>query len=889
MRYIFFIFLIVGWPIRTYGQKTITGRVINEENLPLEYATVMLKAANDSSVVSFATTNDRGIYHIEVKQTGRFILQASYVGYATQYKSLDLIDVEKATVDLVLKEDAVGLQELIVKGRKTGVQFGQDTIRYNISHFKDGSEVVLGDILNKLPGVVVDDKGSVKAHGKTVDKVLLNGQDFFQGNTQMATKNLSADIAENVEILNNYSEYSMLSGFQSHEQTVINVGVNKDRLGKISGNLSGGAGLQDKFEIKGSLLQVRTKSMVSLIGSVNNDGEEIFSIEDYIKLQGGVYNFLDNYGGGSAISLSREEQQLLMPQNNVYKRTNGIGGINIASHPVNSLKINSYFLYNQKEEDADQFTRYIYSIPDGDSFSLSKSQSTNGRHRLFSGYLKADYQASATLNFSYRGTVSNMNAGNVDHTTDYMQGKSILAMGKTDAELFKTQHNLSMLKSLGRHLLTANVSFSQNKNPYDYKLDTDSLLLPFPFYATGTRFDGVQKVKQQQRSGNAGISFLYKINNTYFLRIGLGASATTWKYFSDIYSGIDTSSDYRNDISFKQNDYNAIASLVKNRGLLQFKLGATAHLYDFDTNRMAYEMNDKRIAGLTPYAEFSLYFSQKNVLMISATQTKEMNEGSAFIDKPVINSYQSYTTSSQIRSIYQTRYQVNLNYRLFDLYSNTTFIVTGTYSKTRHPVSMNYRQDGLITEKNPVLASPTDNVMMRVYLNKGLGFIPWTAKLNMGYNVLTSYNMLSDISAKVRVKNATGQIQILSNYRGAVNFETKAALDLQSNHFSTGSRKQTIQRYSGNLKFNFHHRIWANAEVEHVVNRSVDLNQCLYYVNAGVYYALSKRVELDLVGKNLLHLNKQDWTSISYTDNYISEKYFYQIPGHIMLKMKYII
>jgi hypothetical protein len=888
MRYLFFILLTTGLSVRLFGQRTITGKITNEEHSPLEYATVMLKAANDSSIVSFATTDDKGIYQLQTEKEGAFFLQASYVGYASQYKPLNLTALTKATIDFTLKEDAVGLQELIVKGRKTGVRFGQDTVRYDISHFKDGSEVVLGDVLNKLPGIVVDDKGGVKAHGKTVDKVLLNGQDFFQGDTQMATKNLSADMAENVEILNNYSEYSMLSGFQSHEQTVINVGVNKDKLGKVSGNLSGGVGVQDKFEFKGNLLQIKPKSMTSLIGSVNNDGEEVFNIEDYIKLQGGVSAFLDHYGGGNTISLSQEEQQLLTPKNNVYKRTNGISGINFACQPSHTFKTNAYLLYHQKEEDANERTRYTYPVPNADPFSFSKSQSIHGRHRLFSGYLKADYQSSPTLHFSYRGVISNMDTKNTDHATDYLPERTVPATGRTDAQSFKTRHNLSVLKSLDRHLLTATVSFALNKNPSGYALETDSLLLPFLLPATGSRFHGIQRTRQRQWSGSTNVSFLYKIDNTCFLRMGLGASATNRKYFSDIYQEASTPADYLNDFSLTMNDYNATISIVKNRGLFQFKLGTAIHLYDFDTYRLNHETDDRNAGRLTPHAEVSLHFSQKNVLSISATQTEEMNEAGAFIDKPVIYSYQNYTRNSRVRTMYQTRYQLNLNYRLFDLYSNTMLIVTGSYNNIRYPVSVNYQQDGLVTGKNPVSVSPTDHLMLRLYLNKGLAFIPWTAKLTIGYDALTSHHLLSETERKVRVGNTTGQIQFLSNYHRMMDFEARATVDINNSHFLTGSRKQMIRRYAGNLKFNFHRRIRANAEMEYVINRSTDLNQRLYVLNAGLHYALSKKVELNLSGMNLLHLSRQDWTSISYSDNYIAEKYFYQIPGHIMLKMKYV-
>lgn len=890
MKYILLLLITAGISLNLYGQKSITGKITDEGEQPLEYATVMLKAAADSSIVAFATTNDKGIYRLEVANEGEFIFQVSYVGYTSQYHALQLrANINKTTtLNFALKEDAVGLQELIVKGRKTGVQFGADTIRYDVKHFKDGSEVVLGDVLNKLPGVVVDDKRSIKAHGKTVDKVLLNGQDFFQGNTQMATKNLSADIAEDVEILNNYSEYSMLSGFQSHEQTVINVGVNKSKLGKISGNLSGGGGLKDKFEFKGNILQIKSKSMTSVVGSLNNNGEEVFSIEDYIKLQGGMYDFLNSRGGsGNAIQLSQEEQQLLTPQNNVFKRTNGIGGLNIAYQPSSSLKINSYILYNHKTEQANEQTDYTYFSPESDPLAFSKSLSAKRRHNLFSGHLKVDYQPTSTFNLAYRGVISNMKSRNTEHAQDYILARSVLAAAETDAQIFKTRHNLSLLKSVNKHLLTAGFTFAQDNNPLDYGLTTDSLLLPVLSHAGNDSFSGLQRTKQKQWMSEVDLAFLYKINSSYFLSMGATISSTTRKYFSNIYNEDHSLNPCLNDYRLTMSNYQATLRLVKNLGVFQFKVGAAVHRYSFNTRRLAYEVVDKPVTKFTPEAEVSLYFSPKHVLSLSARHTNDMNDASAFVSKPVIQSYQSYIQNSRVSTLYQNNYQATLNYRLFDLYSNTMFIITGNYSRTHHSVAMNYLQDQLVTEKNPITVRPTESLIMRLYFNKGLGFIPWTVKFNLGYDAFTTHNQNFDIENKVRVNNTTSQVQLQSNYHKWIDAELQAGIDIQKSLLFDKSHKQTIQRYAGILKFNIKSRFRANVGAEYAINRSSGLDQRVCYLNADIYYTLSKQLELNLVGRNMLHLNQQDWTSVAYSDNYIVQKYFYQIPGHLMLKMKY--
>ncbi|MDR3339517.1 MAG: hypothetical protein LBT25_05385 [Candidatus Symbiothrix sp.] len=503
-----------------FSQSVISGRVTENENEAIEFALVTLKQVSDS--------------------------------------------------DFVLTPDAISLQEVIVKGRKTGVFFDKDTIRYDISSFKDGSEVVLGDLLNKLPGIEVDEKGSVKAHGKQVDKLLLNGQDFFQGNAQMATKNLSANIAESIEILNNYSEYSILSGFQNHEKTVINVGVNKNKLGKISGNLSAGGGMKNKYEFRGDLMQLSSTWMTSIIGAANNNGNEIFSIEDYISLQGGVTEFIGNQEQQSSITLSEEEQKLLVPRNNVYERNSGLAGMNFSYQPKKSFKINSYLLYNDNKEFAKERNQFIYFLPEQRQYETSNNLNINNKNKLFSGFVKMNYQPSSLWDIVYKGQFSTTGIFENTDATNWLKEQQIHAAGYTSSTSIGTKQNIAVMKSFNKHLLISEVSFLYDDKPFSYEMQSDSLLLPIPFIRYDDYYYGKQDTKQKNTVINANFSFFYKLNESYFLRTGLGFSMTEQAFCSGIYqmnqmkkTSLLPDENLKNDYSLHKNDYNFNLNLGK--------------------------------------------------------------------------------------------------------------------------------------------------------------------------------------------------------------------------------------------------------------------------------------------------------------------------------------
>lgn len=117
-----------------FSQSAIFGRVTGNENEAIEFALVTLKQVSDSSVVAYTTTDENGDYRLTTAKNGDFFVQVSYLGYTSQMKAVDLsLDKNITDLNFFMIPDAVALQEIVVKGRKTGVFFDNDTIRYDRS------------------------------------------------------------------------------------------------------------------------------------------------------------------------------------------------------------------------------------------------------------------------------------------------------------------------------------------------------------------------------------------------------------------------------------------------------------------------------------------------------------------------------------------------------------------------------------------------------------------------------------------------------------------------------------------------------------------------------------------------------------------------------------
>merc|ERR1712032_308201 len=95
-----------------------------------------------------------------------------------------------------------------------------DTLVYNADSFKTGSERKLEDVLEKLPGVEINEDGQVEVEGKVVNKLMVNGKDFFDGDTKLATKNIPSKAIDKIQVLRNYSEVGQLSGVTNNQDNV---------------------------------------------------------------------------------------------------------------------------------------------------------------------------------------------------------------------------------------------------------------------------------------------------------------------------------------------------------------------------------------------------------------------------------------------------------------------------------------------------------------------------------------------------------------------------------------------------------------------------------------------------------------------------------------------
>lgn len=262
--------------------RHLSGRVIDDESgESLPGVTVELLSPKDSSVIRTTVTAEKlffgqkeMFYDIDVENNTTYLLRFSMVGYATQYRKVEVKMGQRMNVqwvpDLRLKTDSKTLSEVVVKATKIKMVLHGDTMVYNADAFSLSEGSMLDALIRQLPGATIDD-GVIKVNGRAVSSLLVDGRDFFNGDAKAALKNLPAYTVDKVRVYDKRGKSSRLMGRDMGDKAlVLDVGLKKSYQRGVLGNTEWGIGSQQRYSGKAFALGYTKRSRLTLTGVMNN-------------------------------------------------------------------------------------------------------------------------------------------------------------------------------------------------------------------------------------------------------------------------------------------------------------------------------------------------------------------------------------------------------------------------------------------------------------------------------------------------------------------------------------------------------------------------------------------------------------------------------------------
>ena len=372
------------------SQVKLQGVVRDSLGTPLELANVIAINKQSSALESFGVTTEDGKFMLSLSKNQTYNMQVSYIGMKTYEEEITTQNID-ITRDFNLRLD--NSLDAIELSYEMPVTVRGDTLIYNADSFTNGSERKLEDILKNLPGVELNEDGQIEVEGKVVNKLMVNGKDFFDGDTKLASKNIPSKAVDKIQVLRNYSEVSQLSGVTNNQDNVaINIKLKEGKENFWFGTVTAGGGVSEEDELyiaQPKLFYYSPKFSLNFIGDLNNTGETALSRRD-IRGFGGGFRAPSNTSGTS-INLGDNSLNFLTNQTNALEVKNKLGATNFSYSPNQELDITGFAILNSnrvtsKEISFVQYTDSDLGIPDETTQQTSTQRSDQGLLKLSASF-----------------------------------------------------------------------------------------------------------------------------------------------------------------------------------------------------------------------------------------------------------------------------------------------------------------------------------------------------------------------------------------------------------------------------------------------------------------------------------------------------------------------
>ncbi len=920
MRRIYFLVLAVFPALGSMAQKNGSVKGIAYDTLgmqPVTRATVTVLERKDSTLISFTMTDNTGRFELKGIPNGDYRLLITHVNYHNNNTFFRISETNKNAElgNIVMNDAAKLLPEAVVTNEAPPVTLINDTVQYNAGSFKTQPNANVEQLLKKLPGVKVEKDGSIKAQGEKVQKVLVDGKEFFGNDPKIATRNLPADAVDKVQVYDKQSDQAQLTGFDdgNYEKT-INLKLKKDKKKGLFGKVNESGGSDHRYEGKFNLNSFKGARQFSAIGMGNNTNAEGFSFMDILNFTGALSQMQRGGGGNVNITMNSNDPNASM-MGMGGGRNSGIntawgGGLNYNNIIGTKLDFQSNYFYNRYNPNTESHIQRQYFLPD--SFYSYQQNSfednLNNSHRINMNTLyqidsfnsvritpsfsyqktrnnsRTDYRTlSATNQLTNEGFSNNLlNNEGYNFKNDIIYRKKFHRKGRTFSLTLQTSLN----ESSGEGSLSSINSFY---NPFGSLLAKDTL---------------------NQQSKSKGDLRGYSIRGVYtepvwkrsLLEVSVGksnsksnAEKTTWDYNN-------LNGKYDQENNQLTNDFENIYGYT-NAGL-RIRTQKKKYNYSFGTTWQQSNLEGKIISGikdslisktfrnLLPNARFQYNFTKFKSLSLSYTTAVNQPTMSQLQPVPdVSNPLNIKDGNPDLKQEYTHSVMGHLS--LLSPYKNKNLFTFFTLQATRNKI-VNYdtvNQFGVKRSK-PVNVNGVYDLNGDISYTMPVHFLKATLELSSGVGYFKGRQFINGVGNTIKTLSFEPELSLEITPDDNLDISVGARFNYDMTKYSLQAALNTnylLQEYSTSVDWQLPKRFFLATDFTYTINsqRAAGFNARVPLWNAGISKQMLKfnRGELKFSAIDLL--NQNIGISRSTNQNYIEDSRIKTLRRFFLLSFTY--
>ena len=711
-------------------ERLVSGAIIDRDTKdPVEQVTVQL-LKTDSTYVTGAISNEKGLFHLNAPENGKYLLKITSVGYKPTVKRV-VIEQDKnlALGNVVVGADAIMLKGAVVTAMAQKVTLKEDTFVYNSAAYRTPEGSVVEELVKRLPGAEVSDDGTIKINGKEVKKILVDGKEFMTGDTKTALKNLPTSIIDKIKAYDEKSDLSKVTGIDDgEEQTVLDFNVKKGMNKGLMSNIDLGIGNKDRYSARGMGGYFNSNNHFMLFGNANNTSDRGFG-------GGGPRR---GFGGGNGLNASK-----MLAANYNYEEKN-------------KFKFNTSLRWNHS--DGDVWSRRSSENFMGSSSSFSNSLNQNfSRSDSWNGNIRLEWMPDTMTNILFRPSISwttndsrstgisaSYNQDPYQYTEDPLSDEGIEKMDEVDA-VINRQKSVSLSNSKNnniRGMLQLNRKLNNKGRNVTLRMDAK-------YTDKDSKSISLQNAHLYLVQNEAGLDSTYQTNRynlTPSKDYSYSAQAT---YSEPLWKATFLQFSYKFTYSYSKSDRSTYDFSKYSFDGISPEYGAWGNYL----GRLDGELGDYRDDKLSRYSEYRNYTHDIQVMMRFIRQKYNLNFGVMIQPQrsKFIQDYQGKYVDT-VRTVTNVSPTLDFRYR-FSKMSNLRVNYRGTTSQPSisQLLDITDNSDPLnISKGNPGL-KPSFTQNFRLFYNN------FVQNHNKGVMTFINFSTTNNsISNKVTYNEATG-------------------------------------------------------------------------------------------------------------------------------------
>ena len=876
----------------------LEGLITDSKAAGLEMANVMAVNKATKAMDAYAITNDKGKFLLNLKPNTAYNIKISYLGM--QNKEVEITTTSENSIkNITLEEGGIELDGVEIV-REMPVSIKGDTIVYNADSFKSGTERKLEDILKKLPGVEVNADGEIEVEGKRVTKLMVEGKDFFDGDTKLGVKNIPADAIDKIQVLRNYNENSILKGVENNQDNIaMNIKLKSGKKNFWFGDMTAGIGVaheESRYLINPKLFYYSPKYSINLITNFNNIGELPLTVQDYFKFTGGFRGMMQK--GGSSFNVSSNDLGISLLRNNRAKEIETKFGATNFSYNVNKAwALSGFGILSSSLTDLETKSQTNILQPNSSEIlsTENRQETANQQSNLGLFKLSSSYKPSARFQFDYdvltkiskqdennsllRESIFNNNSETENINT--IKNQDPISVNQ-NLSLYFTQSDKNIFAFEMQHLY-------QEEDPF-YNANLQSQPFSLAGYVTGQNRNNINQSRFIQTNKiDSKLDYYYMITPKSNINMTLGNTYSNQNFSSSIFQILDnetvnnlTNSANKNDVTYNFNDTFLGLHYKILTGNFTFTPGVSLHSYNMKNEQLGTSNSQNFFRALPDF--LAIYQIKKSeTLTYNFSYTNNFTDINQLAEGFIFSNYNSLTKGNRFLEN-ATAQAHSLRYFKYNMFNFENISAIASYSKRVDAIKTSAVFNGVNQTSSPFNSDFADETLsgngsygrsfLKNYKASLAASLTWSKFNNIQNNVLSTNESLT--------QNYT--LKASTNYKKMPNLEV--GYNVVTNDYNNAVFY--TERPFAKLDYFFLNSFSFVAEYEfyHYYNETKTVNNEYDFLTASlIYQKKGSKLEYKVSGTNLLNttsLNDDSFTQFATR----TSQYTVQ-PRYVIFSLKY--